>query len=105
MTNITKNNKLNLWIQEMAERTLPDKIVLVEGSEKQIEAFKELANGAANFYSGKVMYVVPYLDCDNKCVLITQQITAVLDTIEKHGVSKTALFSIEATDSYIKNTI
>jgi len=105
MTNITKNNKLNLWIQEIADKTMPDKIVLVDGSDKQTAMLKELANGATNFYSGKVMYVVPYLNGNDKGVLITQKISAVLDTIEKHSVNKTALESIENSGCFIKNML
>ncbi|MBR6796138.1 MAG: phosphoenolpyruvate carboxykinase (GTP) [Clostridia bacterium] len=37
---MTKNKKLNAWIQEMAELTQPDKIVLIDGSDEQIEALR-----------------------------------------------------------------
>jgi len=40
MTNLTKNNKLNAWIAEMAELTQPDKIVLIDGSDEQAEALR-----------------------------------------------------------------
>ncbi len=40
MTNLTKNKKLNAWIDEMAELTQPDKIVLIDGSEEQAEALR-----------------------------------------------------------------
>ena len=40
---MTKNKKLNAWIQEMAELTQPDKIVLIDGSDEQIEALREEA--------------------------------------------------------------
>ncbi len=40
MTNLTKNKKLNAWIDEMAELTQPDNIVLIDGSEEQAEALR-----------------------------------------------------------------
>ncbi len=43
MINLTKNNKLNAWIAEMAELTQPDKIVLIDGSDEQAEALREEA--------------------------------------------------------------
>ena len=43
MTNLTKNQKLNAWIAEMAELTQPDKIVLIDGSDAQAEALREEA--------------------------------------------------------------
>jgi len=43
MTNLTKNQKLNAWIAEMAELTQPDNIVLIDGSDAQAEALREEA--------------------------------------------------------------
>ena len=42
-TNVTKNRYVNEWIAEMAELVNPAEIVLIDGSEAQIEALREEA--------------------------------------------------------------
>ena len=40
MSNLTKNTKLNAWLDEMIALTNPAKVVIIDGSDEQAEALR-----------------------------------------------------------------
>ena len=40
MSSLTKNPNVNKWVEEMIALTKPDKVVWVDGSEKQLDEFR-----------------------------------------------------------------
>ncbi|MBR6594477.1 MAG: hypothetical protein IKK83_04780 [Clostridia bacterium] len=95
MTNITKNEKLNLWIQATAESCLPDMLVLIEGDDEQTEAL-----GAEQ--DGSVLYIVPYRKGESLGVALTGSASEVLAIVDGAEVGIDPLKAIEADGNFVK---
>ena len=50
MSTYTKNAKLNAWLDEMIELCNPDKVVIIDGSDEQIEALREEACASGEMF-------------------------------------------------------
>ncbi len=50
MSTYTKNAKLNAWLDEMIELCNPDNVVIIDGSEEQIEALREEACASGEMF-------------------------------------------------------
>ena len=50
MSTYTKNAKLNAWLDEMIELCNPDNVVIIDGSEEQIEALRAEACASGEMF-------------------------------------------------------